>query len=90
MPEWLQLLVNTVSIIGIGVVVKWIFDLGKAMGRFRERLDAQDEKIKVLAGQIADCPPRAECAIIFRQISHDIGELNGKMDFVVNHVKKSD
>lgn len=88
MPEWLQLTTNLVSVIGVGVVVYWAYKLGEQMGKFKKEQSAQDKRIDQLAEQIADCPPRQECIELFRQLNGNIENLNGKMDFVVDHVKK--
>ncbi len=88
MPEWLQILINFLSVIGVGTVIYWSYKLGEQMGKLKQEQKTQDKRMDDLATQMADCPPRQECEQLFREIKTDIGNLNGKMDFVVEHVKR--
>lgn len=88
MPELLQFIINIVTVVGLGVVIQWAFKLGGEIGKMKEKQEVADKKIDSLAIQIADCPPRQECTELFRKISTDIGYIKGKMDFIVDHVKK--
>ena len=82
MPDWLQLALNLVMVIGLSTVLAWSYKLGRELGSMKTEIKNQEERIKRQEEQTIACNE------LFRDISTKIGALDAKMEFVIEDIQE--